>query len=117
MKLEVGQFVRTKDGKIFDCYVSEQMGKTIYYPKRSKTNGYIDWNEVYKKSENIINILEVGDYVNGYPVYEIIEYEDNTRAIVIGDDNKSIIWEESSQYIKSIVTHEQMEQMAYKVGD
>lgn len=29
-------FVRTKDGKIFDCYVSEQMGKPIYYPKRSK---------------------------------------------------------------------------------
>ena len=58
-------FVRTKDGKIFDCYVSEQMGKPIYYPKCSKTNGYIDWNEVYKKSENIIDILEEGDYVNG----------------------------------------------------
>ena len=46
-------FVRTKKGKIFDCVVHEQMGKPIYYPKTSETNGYIDWNEVYKKSENI----------------------------------------------------------------
>ena len=72
---------------------------------------------IIKASFNIIDLVEVGDYVNGYPIYEIIEYEDNTRAIVIGDDNKSIIWEESSQYIKSIVTKEQFEAMAYRVGE
>lgn len=75
------------------------------------------FDEILKASYNIIDLIEVGDYVNGYPVYEILEYEDNTRAIVIGDDNKSIIWEESSQYIKSIVTKEQFESMSYKVGE
>ena len=70
---------------------------------------------IIKASHNIIDLIEVGDYVNGYPVYEIIEYENNTRAIVIGDDNKSIIWEESSQYIKSIVTKEQFESMKYSL--
>lgn len=61
-------FVRTKNGKIFDCYVSEQMHKPIYYPKNSKTGGYIDYNEVYKKSENIMDILEIGDYINDLPI-------------------------------------------------
>ena len=74
-----------------------------------------DIDEILKTSYNIIDILEKEDYVNGYPIYEIVEYEDNTRAIVIDDDNKSIIWKK--QDIKSVVTHEQMEQIAYKVGE
>ena len=78
---------------------------------------YINKDTIKKASYNIIDILEEGDYVNGYPIYEIIEYPDNTKAIVIADDNESIIWEENSQYIKSIVTKEQFEQMAYKVGE
>ena len=70
MQLKVGMYVRTKEGKIFDCYASEQMGKPIYYPKSSKTNGYIDYEGVYKKSKCIIDLIEVGDYVNGYKVEE-----------------------------------------------
>lgn len=77
-------------------------------------NNEKDINKITKVSFDIIDILEVGDYVNGYPIYEIVEYEDDTRAIVIADDNKSIIWEK--QDIKSVITHEQMEQMAYKAG-
>ena len=73
------------------------------------------WKDHLKTSHNIIYLIEFGDYVNGYPEYDIIEYEDNTRAIVIDDDDKSIIWEESSQYIESIVTKEQMEEIQYKV--
>lgn len=53
-------YVRTKKG-IFNCFESEQMNKKIYYPKNSKTNGYIDYNEVCKKSENIFDVLEIGD--------------------------------------------------------
>lgn len=78
-------------------------------------NNEKDINKITKVSYNIIDILEIGDYVNGYPIYEIVEYEDDTRAIVIADDNKSIIWKK--QNIKSVITHEQMEQMAYKVGE
>ena len=33
---------------IFKCYKSEQMHKPIYYPVESKTNGYIDYNDVEK---------------------------------------------------------------------
>ena len=98
-------FVRTKDGKIFDCYVSEQMGKPIYYPKCSKTNGYIDWNEVYKKSENIIDILEVGDYVNGFP---IIHKENDILKC-------GLLVQFKENEIKSIVTKEQFESIKYSL--
>lgn len=112
MKLEVGMYVRIKGG--------------IERLKKENDNGWFfeesmiikpDNIEKYiiKASFNIIDLIEVGDYVNGYPVYETIEYPDNTRAIVIADDNKSIIWKESSQYIKSIVTKEQFERMKYEV--
>ena len=102
-------FVRTKKGKIFDCVVHEQMGKPIYYPRTSKTNGYINWNEVYKKSENIIDILEVGDYVNGW---KVLYWTDGTKIIDDGyasDLNKI--------KIKSIVTKEMFSSMEYRLGD
>ena len=115
MKLEEGMYVRTKEGKIGKIidinlgqeekrYILDSSSVYIYYEK-----------DISKSSHNIIDLVQLGDYVNGYPVYETIEYPDNTRAIVIADDNKSIIWEESSQYIKSIVTKEQMESMKYEV--
>ena len=106
-------FVRTKDGKIFDCFVSKQMGKPIYYPKNSKTNGYIDYNEVYNKSENIINILEVGDYVNGYYVEDVLKTFVN---VAVGSNyfQSPTIYEKD---IKSIVTKQQFENIEYKVGE
>lgn len=39
-------YIKTKKGKIFECYVSLQMNKPIYYPLDSKTNGYIDYFDV-----------------------------------------------------------------------
>ena len=104
-------YVRTKKGEIFDCYESEQMHKPIYYPKKSKTNGYIDYEDVYKKSDNIIDILEVGDYVNGYKVRDI----NNIAGFVIV--NTSSISENTifSYNIKSIVTKEQCEAIKYEI--
>ena len=125
MELKPNMYARIdgKIGKVIQICTCEQCEARGYYePTIEYAHGERDYVSVYwknnlKASHNIIDLIEVGDYVNGYPVYEIVEYEDNTRAIVIGDDNKSIIWEESSQYIKSIVTKEQFESMSYKVGE
>lgn len=80
MEITPGMYVRTIYGKIFDCYVSEQMGKPIYYPKSSKTNGYIDYEEVYNSSKDILDLIEEDDYVNGNRVVHIIP------ADVCGDE-------------------------------
>ena len=110
-------YVRTKKGEIFDCYESEQMHKPIYYPKKSKTNGYIDYEDVYKKSDNLIDILQVGDYVNGYKVGCIDDCKGAMRQFHYDDENPNDDvghWEEE---IKTIVTHEQFSQMEYKLGE
>lgn len=75
-------------------------------------------------SQNIIDLIEVGDYVNGSKVIDIS---------IIGKDKEKWVWVEqmedtdnkygddyvgyNNEQIKSIVTKEQMEQMAYKVGE
>lgn len=119
MKLEVGMYVRLQNdaeniviinriANVFETTILTENDGSIYQGEYTKEN-------VIKADYKIIKILEEGDYVNGYPIYEIVEYEDDTRAIAIDDDNKSIIWE--SEDIKSVITHEQMERMAYKVGE
>ena len=83
-----------------------------------------DIDEILKTSYNITDILEVGDYVNGSKVIDIS---------IIGKDKEKWVWVEqmedtdnkygddyvgyNNEQIKSIVTKEQMEQMAYKVGE
>ena len=124
--LEPNMYVRTdlgNIGKIVEEYTHQN--NKVSYPEPQEwvlDTGYIlneamtyKNEEITTASHNIIDLIEVGDYVNGYPVYETIDHPDNTRAIVIADDNKSIIWEESSQYIKSIVTKEMFESMKYEV--
>ena len=117
-KLEPNMYVR------LNCNYALGIGKTIgeidedNFIKTKFKDGFECSLPIYmitKASHNIIDLIEVGDYVNGYPVYETIDYPDNTRAIVIADDNKSIIWEESSQYIKSIVTKEMFSSVEYRM--
>ena len=114
MKLEVGQFVRTKDGyisqyKYYDT-TNAYMEKLLCIPLSNGTFANIE--DIVKASYNIIDILEKGDYVNGHRVEEI-------------DFENEEIFTDSEYYcgivefcnIKSVITHEQMEQMAYKVGE
>ena len=115
MKLEVGQFVRTKDGyisqyKYYDT-TNAYMEKLLCIPLNNGTFANIE--DIVKASYNIIDILEIGDYVNGRKVVDIFydANDDVMNICVLG----SIVYDNNE--IKSIITHEQMEQMAYKVGE
>lgn len=81
--------------------------------------GYEDFTDLFnpshyeKASFNIIDLIEVGDYVNGLKVIDIVEND-----IYISDFYaESYIGIVKVKDIKSIITHEQMEQMAYKVEE
>ena len=128
MKLELKEnmHVRTKDGyisqyKYYDYDIGEGLiGKLLCIPLNNGTFANIE--NIKKFSYNIIDILEEGDYVNGYKVTRIggtyhgrkdraiyCDYQENEKTgkwIMIYDDE-----------IKSIVTHDQMEQMAYRVEE
>ncbi len=127
MKLELKEnmYVRTKDGiidKVTIDYNGHCASPICECKHISCAKNYYDEDKIIKASYNIIDILEVGDYVNGYKVTGIggtyhgrkdraiyCDYQENEKTgkwIMIYDDE-----------IKSIVTHEQMEQMAYKIGD
>lgn len=108
MKLEVGQFVRTKDGYIsqYKYYNTTNMGKLLCIPLTDGTFANIE--DIVKASYNIIDILEVGDYVNGLYINSIDKEEGTIICYT------STFFEED---IMTIITHEQMEQMAYKVEE
>ena len=107
MELKEGMYVRTKDGEIFECYVGEQMGKPIYYPKNSKTNGFIYYDEICSISKDLIDLIEEGDYVNGYRVTYV--YPNLIKV------DSTDIWEIHPHDIKSIVTKEQFNSVKYEV--
>ena len=98
--MKVGDYVRTKKGTIYRF--NSTSSKALSGAKKY----------MVKSSPNIIDLIEVGDYVNGEKVEDInnfavdpIYYFVNTR--------------EHTYYtsaIKSILTKEQFLQMEYKVG-
>ena len=106
MKLEVGMYVRTKKGTIYKFDTNNSMAK----------NGAKKY--MVNCSYNIIDLIQVGDYVNGYKVVDIIH---NNRKL---EPSTMVYCEYGNNYIgfyneeiKSVITHEQMEQMAYKVEE
>ena len=118
--MHIGDYVRTKSygiAKILNTYNNT----TINYS--SITLDIIDCfgrlgvslgnNDIIKSSPNIIDLIEVGDYVNGMRVKDI---NDVGGFVMV---NTSSISENTifSYNINSIVTKEQFESMEYKVGE
>ena len=101
--MKIGDYVRTRDG-----YISKikELGINVYTDIGCWSKDY-----VLKSSPNIIDLIEVGDYVNGVMVTEIKDgkpfkedYNDPYYSYYFDD-------------IYSIVTKEQFESMEYKIGE
>lgn len=119
MEIKVGEYVRTKDGVIakldyveeefyyFDNYLYREYEDEIDFLTVEQLPEYIT-----KHSPKIIDLIEVGDYVNGKEIHEIDEQR--KRLYSYERDDYHIFNERD---IQRIVTHEQMEEMEYKVND
>lgn len=128
MKLEAGMYVRYKP-LLSSKYVKINKIKEI----EEKENCLHIWLEdkdlitekyLIKASYNIIDILEEGDYVNGSKVMKThckLEYIDDDSDTGVNEVNDGLELENGWIYfeyeVETIVTHEQMEQTAYKVGE
>lgn len=130
--MNVGDYVRTKSG-----YISKYIGKnktpytigehlsfetTIRDIRYEETdNDTMIWKselekgleEIIKSSPNIIDLIEVGDYVNGHKVIDIAYAP--KKAIYVEEKCKSAIIPVLS--IESILTKEQFEAMQYKIKE
>ena len=117
--MKVGDYVRTEYGviaKIDNIVNFEQENKKPYL----NFNNMLVWTEddrnvvgsrgiIIKSSPNIIDLIEVGDYVNGEEVKEKFDY---LLGFECGQDGE---YYRDEKDIKSIVTKEQFESMEYKV--
>ena len=125
-KLEVGMYVRTdlgNIGKILEEYTHQNY--KVSYPEPQEwvlDTGYIlneammyQNEEIIKTSHNIIDLLEVGDYVNGEKITRVIPQD------ICGDevlDYQHIFVNDKEIFkheINSIVTKEQFESIKYEV--
>ena len=106
--MKAGDYVRTDTG---------QIGKITYFEGdmvRIDCDKFITYqsnhNEITKISPNIVDLIEVGDYVNGSKVTFVKDKGVYTEdATTYGES----FWD--LENIKSIVTKEQFSQMEYKL--
>lgn len=121
-KLEVGMYVRTKYGigKIDETRVFIGTFEIHLDSNKGRIHNVTDntyWNTsddiIGKPSKNPVDLIEVGDYVNGDKVTEMmIRMRDEQGVFGLPDHYKMFVDEIP---IKSIVTREQFEAMEYKV--
>ena len=123
MKLEIGQFARLKSGYSDELGIGKidfvaNCGVATIDFKNKKIGVFTE--DIIKVSYNIIDLIELGD---------ILVDDTNRKLEVLSIDNELMVRNTGLIYdnnyylpiksiaIKSVITHEQMEQMAYKVGD
>ena len=109
--MKAGDYVRTEDGikKVLKYTYNERYenGHCVWFDNKDCGLLFTDEevNEM-KPSSNIIDLIEVGDYVNGHLV--IKRHND-----LMLEDTFDLVQDED---IKSIVTKEQFESMKYEVN-
>ena len=129
IELKVGDYVRNKYGIAKVLEISEDVVKQIQTIKfdrpicfwvnpkteeeRNRTNilpitPNIDLDKI--KIGKLIDLIEVGDYVNGIQINDRIG-DSVWHFSTYGDDDECL----ENKDIKTIVTHEQMEAMEYKI--
>lgn len=131
MKLEVGMYCRY-NGRISKIsWISQQKFKGLYNTIEAtfhlENDRIIKYpNDNFKASHNIIDLIEVGDYVNGYKIIGFDEtYFNGTdrrkepKKIEVIINNGKFEYENriKKEDIKTILTKEQFENNCYKLGD
>ena len=127
MKLEENMYVRSKNGKIrkIISLSFDKAWKSVFVD----THTWLKAENIAKASHNIIDLIEVGDYVNGHRIVKIFSNKFNGKKLLIaldreedykysdkledymGEDSIHIFEED----IKTILTKEQFEKRCYKI--
>lgn len=136
MKIEVGMYVRIKKGRVnyirklleiihnFEEFNVYRADKEYFDYKEKDYFDIIYPEDIIEASYNIIDLIEVRDYVNDSKLLSIDYAEDEwgncdkTRFYYSFEDcDKDVNEYNEKLIIKSIVTKEQFESMSYKIGE
>ena len=121
MKIEVGEYVRTKNGLFGKVNKIELAGSGVRFGGEYLSDTIIQFNDgkiyerrvkdknIAKHSKKIIDLMEVGDIVNNGYIYEIGNTEDGHKWV--HNLNGLLLFEED---IETILTHEQYNENCYK---
>lgn len=129
--MKVGDYIRTRNGLIFKIVggnvdnwnldisfgmleIFEENWLELY---RYNDNGsFFDNKNIVKSSPHIIDLIEVGDFVNGERVNYIDDCKGAMREFYYIFEEVTHDVGHYEEEIESIVTKEQFEAMEYKIG-
>ena len=123
-EIKVGEYIRTRSKGIKRvCRIDNNKTVNKYMCKGRNDLEYDEYEivkttEVKKHSSNIIDLIEVGDYVNGYEVsFKGNDYKPFVQCdypVKQGPTNHYLFYEEA---IENIVTKEQFNSIKYVIGE
>lgn len=123
-KIEVGEYVRLARNQGINKVIDKEDDRYILDSEIATGSGDITWflfecelkDEITKHSKQLIDLIEVGDFVNGMEVLDIHIPRDMWEPIEIRADSRytNFILAED---IKTILTKESYMANCYKVGE
>lgn len=124
MEIQVGEYVKSTDGfiakveEIDEDFIDFDSPIIIGYDGLCSYFGRDQLHFISKHSFNIIDLIEEGDYINGYKVLDI-DFKNEMICLLMpfDEENKSkynIVWN-TKYFIKSIVTKEMFQNIEYRV--
>ena len=121
-EIQVGEYVRTKDGyiskvkEVTDDWIECESAITKHYEDTFDSLYPDEFDTITNHSFDLIDLIEAGDYVNGDKVDMLTEIGGG-KVIVCNDynlDDSAIFY--NNEKTKTVVTKEQFKNMEYKVG-
>lgn len=115
-EIEIGEYVRTKNGVIDKVDALYGMIENTVHLENQK---WFDTKSIVNHSKQLIDLIEVGDYVNGYKVIDIMEdMETGEIHLEMTSDYTNEIIGDCTIYnddIKSIVTKGMFKNAEYRM--
>lgn len=122
--ININEYVRTDNGEIHKVEDIEDLRIHIKTEKimfRSWVDDYYGSHKedrfIVKHSQNIIDLIEIGDYVNGRLVLQVDYKNKNVCLLIPLTDtlaNTNSVWY-GYEDIKAVVTHEQISNIEYRL--
>lgn len=118
-EIKIGDFYRTTNGLIRQVKTIKSGKRQFTRTTETLVNGVHRLEDIIKHSEDITDLIEKGDYVNGGIVTDYY-FVGNQKVLVL--NNEKISYEENKNFvpqlaIKSILTKEQFEQNCYRLEE
>lgn len=115
MEIEVGDYVRIdSDFRLIALGIGKVIKinqDTIYVKMNFELPFAFKLENIAKHSKNLIDLIELYDYVNGMIVFDIINYDNGEKELKLSSGYLM-----SEDEIQDILTHEQYEQNCYKIN-